>query len=181
MTEDATKAVFLVLLACMGNFIGETFACNIGSMLQDPNGKSDDILKQAIVMFLILFTTSLSEKKAKNLDDLYATIYTAISIWIGFNLVAKSNKFVFLIVFMLLCGNLLLKKYKHLLPNAELATQLENIIPVITWATALFGFYSAYRCQTVYNNPVEYFFHSCNKSSLDSSVQKRLDMFMLIP
>ncbi len=98
-----TKALFLLILAVMGNFIAETLGCKTQKLLSE-----NMFCKHFIIFFIVFYSMSVFNDTPQNPKDVFIK---SLQIYIGFILFAKMNLFFVIIVFLLLALQYVLQMY----------------------------------------------------------------------
>ena len=136
--ENYLAGLFLLLLTVSGNFIAETLGCSTRKLLSE-----NQLLKQAILLFLIYFTINLT--RDDNKEDPLNKIKSALFVWIFFIIFTKMNIYFTGLVFFLLTIIYILNNYKkhyenikESRENKELIKKLEKYMKILEILMILF-------------------------------------------
>ena len=105
-TDEAnyTKAILLLTLTIMGNFMSETLTCSTQKLLSENR-----IVKQIVILFLIYFTLNIT-----NNDIIHPIekIKMALIIWLFFLIFTKMSLTHVIIVFLVICLHYILDNFR---------------------------------------------------------------------
>lgn len=97
------KSILLIILAVLGNFVGETLGCNFREGVTD-----NPLVKYIIVFFLIYFTVTFSSEDSPNPVD---TLKGAALIWLGYFVFTKQRPMTISAVFALFASIYVMDNY----------------------------------------------------------------------
>ena len=144
---DLLKAVFLVLLGLLSNYLGEVFGCKTQKLLEN------DYIKHICILALIYFTVSFSESGAINP---LIKFKDTLLIWVGLIVTLKMSPDYNKLIFSLLSIIYVLYDYvKYYKKNNIEHDKIKNLtvliyyLQIVIVCTILYGFRQYYNLQTL--------------------------------
>lgn len=138
LNKEYLASLFLLLLTISGNFMAETFSCQVRKLLTN-----NMFAKHILLIFLIYFTTNLQS----DVGNPYIKLKRSIMIWILFVLFSKMNIYFTIIVFLLFASIFIMNNFiyfydkrnnqddikkRKLLTKYVIKTEIAMIIILIT-------------------------------------------------
>jgi hypothetical protein len=122
-------AVFLLLLAVSGNYVGETLSCQTQKLLTN-----NMLVKHVVVVSMLYFTMTLTEEVKHPL----ITFAYAIGYWLLFLMATKTNLFFAGILFFILSGIYVLQNYIQFLKSKNRTKEMKTFQVLIPIGTGIF-------------------------------------------
>jgi len=119
--EKYLTGLFLLILTVSGGFVAETLGCSTRKLLSE-----NQLVKQAILLFLIYFTINLTSGNDR--EDPINKIKSAIFVWIFFIIFTKMNIYFTGLVFFLLTVIYILNNYKKHYENVKESKESKELI-----------------------------------------------------